>query len=95
MENNDRFLDEFGTGRVDDKEELDENESSNPSSKPSDFQVLFGGNNNDHFMIGIKLTRYSKNIFLNYSKCPLVCHQNLHCLSVLILVQIVVIIFWT
>lgn len=68
VENNDRFLDEFGTGRVEDKEEVDENESSNPqkSSKPSDFQVLFGGNNNDHFMIGIKFTRGSIKLYNDF-----------------------------
>lgn len=56
VENNDRFLDEYGTAT----DEIDETENSKSqkSSKPSDFQALFGGNNNDHFMIGIKFTRY-------------------------------------
>lgn len=56
MENNDRFTDEYGTAT----DEIDETENSKSqkSSKPSDFQALFGGNNNDHFMIGIKFTRY-------------------------------------
>nr|GFD20006.1 U3 small nucleolar RNA-associated protein 25 [Tanacetum cinerariifolium] len=27
------------------------------TSKPADFQSLFGGNNNDHFMVGIKFTK--------------------------------------
>ncbi|XP_057976026.1 protein NUCLEOLAR FACTOR 1-like [Malania oleifera] len=51
----DRFCDEFGTERAEDSG--DHHVFEKQSSKPSDFQALFGGNNNDHFMIGIKFTR--------------------------------------
>ena len=66
MEHIDRFSDEFGTGVVEDDQEQNElfqkvqdyeNSIVQKSSKPSDFQALFGANNNDHFMIGIKFTR--------------------------------------
>ena len=52
----DRFTEEFGSGGVESEEEDEdvENSKRKKSSKPSDFQSLFGGNNNDHFMIGIK-----------------------------------------
>lgn len=33
------------------------NSKSRKSSKPADFQALFDGNNEDHFMIGIKFTK--------------------------------------
>ncbi|GKD39182.1 U3 small nucleolar RNA-associated protein 25 [Tanacetum coccineum] len=51
-----RFSDEFGTGRADDQEGEDGIAKTWKTSKPSDFQSLFGGNNNDHFMVGIKFT---------------------------------------
>ncbi|KAL2925760.1 Digestive organ expansion factor-like protein [Bienertia sinuspersici] len=55
----DRFEKDFG---VDVEEEEDDVEAKelklNKPSKPSDFQALFGANNNDHFMVGIKFTRY-------------------------------------
>lgn len=63
----DRFSDEFGAGVVEDDKEQNEllqkvqeyeNLKAQKSSKPSDFQALFGANNNDHFMIGIKFTRW-------------------------------------
>ena len=56
IEHMDRFTEEFGSGGVESEEEDEdvENSKRKKSSKPSDFQSLFGGNNNDHFMIGIK-----------------------------------------
>ncbi|CAK9170662.1 unnamed protein product [Ilex paraguariensis] len=68
VEHNDRFYNEFATGGVEDKEELEyiDNSTSQKSSKPSDFQALFGENNNDHFMIGIKFTRRSIKLYSDF-----------------------------
>ncbi|KAA8535738.1 hypothetical protein F0562_030760 [Nyssa sinensis] len=75
VEHIDRFSDEFGIGVAEDNEEGDEsshdfhdmeNLKSQKSSKPSDFQALFGGNNNDHFMIGIKFTRRSIKLYSDF-----------------------------
>lgn len=52
VDNIDRFSEEFGTDGIEEQDK-DDVENKKPS-KPSDFQALFGGNNNDHFMIGIK-----------------------------------------
>ncbi|KAL5712815.1 hypothetical protein ACHQM5_014946 [Ranunculus cassubicifolius] len=71
----DRFSDEYGTEDV--KDDDDENDISNTalpekssrsqkSSKPSDFQALFGGNNEDHFMMGIKFTRRSIKLYSDF-----------------------------
>ncbi|KAL5760350.1 hypothetical protein ACOSQ2_019188 [Xanthoceras sorbifolium] len=75
VEHFDRFCDEFGTGEEED--EKDNNESSQnfddtgksnsqKSSKPSDFRMLFGGNNDDDFMIGIKFTRRSIKLYNDF-----------------------------
>ncbi|KAF5179975.1 U3 small nucleolar rna-associated protein [Thalictrum thalictroides] len=74
VEHMDRFSDEFGTEEVsdnDDKNELSNNApiknlKSQNTSKPSDFQSLFGGNNNDRFVIGIKFTRRSIKLYSDF-----------------------------
>lgn len=71
----DRFSDEFGSEDInstDRKHELSNNVLNNgnskpqKSSKPSDYQTLFGSNNNDHFMIGIKFTRKSIKLYSDF-----------------------------
>ena len=75
VEHIDRFSDEFGTGVVEDDQEQNElfqkvqdyeNSIVQKSSKPSDFQALFGANNNDHFMIGIKFTRRTIKLYSDF-----------------------------
>ncbi|KAH7842911.1 hypothetical protein Vadar_010508 [Vaccinium darrowii] len=66
VEHLDRFSDAFGSGLADNNEDNEGdigNLKSHKPSKPSDFQALFGGNNNDHFMIGIKFTRRSIRLY--------------------------------
>ncbi|XP_016496688.1 protein NUCLEOLAR FACTOR 1 [Nicotiana tabacum] len=65
VEERERFYREFGAGVSKDREDEDavESSESKKSSKPSDFQALFGGNNNDHFMLGIKFTRRSIKLY--------------------------------
>ncbi|GAB4850653.1 hypothetical protein Ancab_029964 [Ancistrocladus abbreviatus] len=69
-----QFCKEFG---VEVEESVDKNESVEDSvnvqnskiekpKKPLDFEALFGGNNNDHFMIGIKLTRKSIKLYSDF-----------------------------
>jgi len=65
VEHLDRFNDEFGceedTDDCDGEKTTSKNGNSikQKSSKPSDWQALFGANNNDdEFMLGIKHTRY-------------------------------------
>ena len=66
VEHMDRFSKEFDNEDVDDSEDENKesgsgqdfgNLNSQKSSKPSDFDSLFGGINNDHFVFGIKFTR--------------------------------------
>nr|XP_043628614.1 U3 small nucleolar RNA-associated protein 25 [Erigeron canadensis] len=62
-----RFSDDFGSGRSDGQEEEDGiSKSSWKKSKPSDFQALFGGNNNDHFMVGIKFTKKTIKLYSDF-----------------------------
>nr|GFB14571.1 U3 small nucleolar RNA-associated protein 25 [Tanacetum cinerariifolium] len=61
-----RFSDEFGTGRADDQEGEDGIAKTWKTSKPSDFQSLFGGNNNDHFMVGIKFTKKTIKLYSDF-----------------------------
>ncbi|XP_072954074.1 protein NUCLEOLAR FACTOR 1 isoform X2 [Typha angustifolia] len=63
----DRFTEEFGNG--DSEPEDDRKDGSSESqtrAKPADFQVLFGGNNNDHFMLGIKFTKRSIKLYSDF-----------------------------
>lgn len=60
-----RFSDDYGTGRSDQEEE-DGSSKSWKKSKPSDFQSLFGGNNNDHFMVGIKFTKKTIKLYSDF-----------------------------
>lgn len=62
----DRFIKEFGMKEVDCNEEKDKSsndveDDGNPgpckSSKPSDYEALFGGNCDPYFMFGVKFTR--------------------------------------
>lgn len=70
VEHLDRFSNDFGAGSKEDSEDKsvvhDDQKSKSESSKPSDFQVLFGGNNNDHFMFGIKFTRGSIKLYSDF-----------------------------
>ncbi|XP_020593314.1 U3 small nucleolar RNA-associated protein 25 isoform X2 [Phalaenopsis equestris] len=63
----DRFSEEFGTGDAEgDDENSDGSLESQKRAKPVDFQALFGGNNNDHFMMGIKFTKRSIKLYSNF-----------------------------
>ncbi|XP_044488167.1 U3 small nucleolar RNA-associated protein 25 [Mangifera indica] len=75
VEHLDRFYDEFGIEEEED--EKGNNQSSQDihgtgktkpqkSSKPRDFQILFGGNKDDDFMIGIKFTRKSIKLYNDF-----------------------------
>ncbi|KAG6412119.1 hypothetical protein SASPL_124788 [Salvia splendens] len=67
VEDLERFCEEFGSGRSEDKDEDDDIENSKlkTSGKPADFQALFGrgDDNNDHFMIGIKYTNRGMKLY--------------------------------
>lgn len=56
VEHKTRFFDDFGAEDEDDVEE--ENSNGYNGGKPADFKALFKGNNDDHFRVGIKFTRY-------------------------------------
>ncbi|KAG1364177.1 U3 small nucleolar RNA-associated protein 25 [Cocos nucifera] len=67
VEHMDRFSEEFGTGDAEDEDEQKHGSSkSQKPTKPADFQILFGGNNNDHFMLGIKFTKRSIKLYSDF-----------------------------
>ncbi|KAL8259922.1 hypothetical protein R6Q59_027875 [Mikania micrantha] len=61
-----RFSAEFGSGQSDDIDEEDGISRSWKKSKPLDFQALFGGNNNDCFMLGIKFTKKTIKLYSDF-----------------------------
>ncbi|WJX54164.1 hypothetical protein P8452_40078 [Trifolium repens] len=82
VEHMDRFSDKFGgeehKGNKDDQEA--ENAYPQKSSKPDDFELLFGGNNEDDFMIGIKFTRKAIKLFSDFHTSDFIIASPL-CLS--------------
>lgn len=58
IENHERFVREFGTPANEDlDEDAIEGFKCRKTSKPSDYQALFGGNNKDEFVLGVKFTK--------------------------------------
>ncbi|KAK9104212.1 hypothetical protein Scep_021056 [Stephania cephalantha] len=66
VEHIDRFYKDFGGGDAEDSDTNDDIPKPQRPSKPSDFQALFGGNNEDHFMMGIKFTRRSIKLYSDF-----------------------------
>ncbi|KAK1420515.1 hypothetical protein QVD17_22178 [Tagetes erecta] len=62
----DRFSSEFGSRQPDNPDDEDGITKSWKKSKPLDYQALFGGNNNDHFMIGIKFTKKTIKLYSDF-----------------------------
>ncbi|KAH9774282.1 U3 small nucleolar RNA-associated protein [Citrus sinensis] len=90
VEHIDRFCDEFGTKKEEEDKDDDDasqnirgtRKSNSQKSKPSDYQILFGGNNDDNFSIGIKFTRKSIKLYNDFYTSdmivasPINLHQN-------------------
>lgn len=85
----DRFTKEFGVAN---NEDLDddmplangaESENMKPQkpTKPSDFEALFGANNNDNFMVGIKFTRKSIKLYSDFYTSDLIVASPLGLIS--------------
>ncbi|WOL17177.1 U3 small nucleolar RNA-associated protein 25 [Canna indica] len=65
VEHINRFTEEFEAGG-EEEDEGEEGSKSRKPAKPADFQALFSGNNNDHFMLGIKFTKRSIKLYSDF-----------------------------
>ncbi|KAJ0984163.1 hypothetical protein J5N97_002519 [Dioscorea zingiberensis] len=67
VEHFDRFSEEFGAEDAeDDASKNDSSSKSQKSLKPADFRLLFGGNHDDHFAVGIKFTKKSIKLYSDF-----------------------------
>ena len=77
-----RFLDDFGPGDdAADEEELTERGKRVKKQQPAEHQALFDGNSDDHFRIGIKITRWE---YMVTATVELQCTLDLSVISELI-----------
>ncbi|KAF4381250.1 hypothetical protein G4B88_009578 [Cannabis sativa] len=90
VEHMDRFYKEFDNEDVEDSEDENKesgsgqdfgNLNSQKSSKPSDFESLFGGINNDHFVFGIKFTRRSIKLYSDFYSSDIIVASALGLLT--------------
>ncbi|GAU39089.1 hypothetical protein TSUD_321600, partial [Trifolium subterraneum] len=87
VEHMDRFSDKFGGEDHKGDKDGQESEDAYPqkSSKPDDFELLFGGNNEDDFMIGIKFTRKAIKLFSDFHTSDFIIASPLCLANVLII----------
>ncbi|KAG9449276.1 hypothetical protein H6P81_009241 [Aristolochia fimbriata] len=69
VEHLNRFSSEFGREDEDDSNEM---LKSHKTPKPVDHEALFSGNNDDHFMLGIKFTKGSIKLFSDFYSSDLI-----------------------
>ncbi|KAJ4711566.1 U3 small nucleolar RNA-associated protein 25-like [Melia azedarach] len=88
VEHFDRFCDEFGAGEEEEEDNNDKSESNHGTgksnsqkSKPSDFQLLFGGNKDDDFAIGIKFTRKSIKLYNDFYSSDVIVASPINLLA--------------
>ena len=64
-----QFLDEYGDGA---EEELGAPSSKHMQGKPKDFRDTFSGNTDDHFRLGVKLTKSSVKLYSDFYKSDII-----------------------
>ncbi|DBA68662.1 TPA: hypothetical protein ACH3X2_013458 [Trebouxia sp. C0005] len=68
-----RFLEDFGPGEdASDEEELTERGKRVKQQQPADHQALFDGNCDDHFRIGMKITRGSVRLYSDFYESDII-----------------------
>ena len=68
VSNKKRFFDGFGPGsdEDDDEEESEAKNEEYEARKPEDFKLLFSGNTEDHFKIGLSVAKKSIKLFTEF-----------------------------
>ena len=92
VSNKKRFVDAFGPlGEEDEKrgaeedadEDDDENEKQNEANRPDDFNLLFSGNTEDHFKIGMSVSKKSLKLFTEFYSSDIIIASPLGLKSVI------------